>query len=54
MELAFDARIASVFTKYPLESYSYIDRSWSLHLVYAVVGFCFAWAWHRRSAPRQQ
>lgn len=43
-----------VFTKYPLESYSYIDRSWSLYLVYAVVGFCFAWAWHRRSAPRQQ
>jgi hypothetical protein len=38
------------FTKYPPESYSYIDRAWPLHLVYAVVGGCFAWAWHRRSA----
>lgn len=43
-----------VFTKYPLKPDSYIERAWSLHMIYAGVGLAFAWAWHQRKSRSNQ
>ena len=40
-----------VFSNYPINWEWYGSRAWTLHVVFAGVGVCFSWVWHRRLRP---
>ena len=40
-----------VLSNYPINWEWYGSRAWELHVLFAGVGMCFSWAWHRCLRP---